>query len=212
MRKAVILSAVILVMMFAASAAFYGQLPDQIPSHWNAAGEGNGYMPKFWGLFLMPLITGGVILLFLVIPKIDPLKSNIRKFMGYFDGMIVTMAGFMAYLHALIILFSLGYTFNMTQLLIPAMGLLFIYIGFLLGKVKKNWFVGIRTPWTMSSDKVWDKTHKLGGTLFKASGIITLFGLVFTGYEIWFMIIPVIASAMYLVVYSYFEYRKQVNK
>jgi uncharacterized membrane protein len=132
--------------------------------------------------------------------------------MSYYEGMIVFMIAFLTYVQILMTAYALGHTFNFVQFMLPAMGFIFIYMGFLVEKAKRNWFVGIRTPWTLSNEKVWDKTHKLGGTLFKVSGIITLFGVLAQGYEIWFMIIPVLASAFFLFVYSYSEYRKQVKR
>ncbi len=212
MKKAVAISLIAIMVMFSIPALFYEQLPNEIPSHWNAAGEVDGHMSKFWGVFMMPIIAGCLLILFLAIPRIDPLKANIKKFMSYYEGMIVFMIAFLTYVQILMTAYALSHTFNFVQFMLPAMGFIFIYMGFLVEKAKRNWFVGIRTPWTLSNEKVWDKTHKLGGTLFKVSGIITLFGVLAQGYEIWFMIIPVLASAFFLFVYSYFEYRKQVKR
>ena len=122
------------------------------------------------------------------------------------------MVGFFFYIHLLTIFWTLGYTFNMTTMILFPIGILFIYIGFLLGKAKRNWFVGIRTPWTLSNEKVWDKTHQLGGKLFKAAGIIALFGIMFPDYSIWILLIPVLFVSFYLVVYSYFVYQKETKK
>ena len=96
----------------------------------------------------------------------------------------------------------------MTYLLVPALAALYYFIGVLVENAKRNWFVGIRTPWTLSSDRVWNRTHKLGGRLFKAAAIITLVGLLFEPYSFWFAIVPVLLVALYLVVFSYMEYKK----
>jgi uncharacterized membrane protein len=88
-------------------------------------------------------------------------------------------------------------------------GLLFFYIGILLENAKRNWFIGIRTPWTLSSEKVWNKTHKLGSKMFKISGIIVLIGFLFQKYVTYFILIPTLFVAFYLVIYSYVEYRKE---
>jgi len=96
--------------------------------------------------------------------------------------------------------------------LIPALGFLFFYIGMIMKHLKRNWFIGIRTPWTISSDKVWDKTHKLGGILFRISGVITIFGIFFKNYLLWFVLAPLLVSAVWLIVYSYLEYRKEQKK
>jgi uncharacterized membrane protein len=187
---------------------FYPGLPVKFASHWNAVGQVNGYISKFWGLFLQPLISAGLFLLFLVIPKIDPLKANIARFREYFDMFVLIILFFLFFLYALTIYWNLGHTFNMVGVLVPALAILFFYTGILIENAKRNWFIGIKTPWTLSSDVVWDKTHKLGGQLFKASGLITLLGIFFQSYAILFVILPAIFTAIYTVIYSYLEYQK----
>jgi len=150
-------------------------------------------------------------LLFILIPKIDPLKQNIEKFRKYFDGFIVLIISFLFYLYLLTIFWNLGIRFNMTQFLVPAFAVLFYYCGILVENAKRNWFIGIRTPWTLSSEKVWDKTHRLGGKLFKICGLIILFGIFLQGYAIFFVFVPVLLVAGYTVVYSYFEYQKEIK-
>jgi uncharacterized membrane protein len=182
---------------------------DKIISHWNAEGQEDGYMSKFWGIFLVPLMLIGLYLLFLVIPKIDPLKENIKKFRGYYDSFILVIILFLFYIFILTILANFGYNFNLTLMLMPALGILFFYIGIILKKLKRNWFIGIRTPWTMSNDEVWDKTHKLGSILFKIIGVILVFGIFFpTKYFIWFILIPIFVLVIWLTLYSYIEFKK----
>ncbi|RLG13335.1 MAG: hypothetical protein DRN66_04360 [Candidatus Nanohalarchaeota archaeon] len=200
---------IILLISFAVGICIYPQMPDKMASHWNAQGEVDGYMSKFWGVFLMPTVSVGLFLLFLLMPKIDPLKANIEKFRKYYDGFIVMMIAFLFYAYALTIAWNLGFVFNMTQFMMPAMGLLFYYIGILTEKAKRNWFIGIRTPWTLSSEKVWNKTHNIGGKLFKAVGVIALLGIFFPKQMLFFVFFPVIFVAGYLIVYSYVEFQKE---
>ncbi len=209
MRTATIAALLILLVSFAIGIYLYPQMPDRIASHWNAQGIVDGYMSKFWGLFLMPFISVGVLLLFLLIPRIDPLKRNIAKFRRYFDTFIIIIIGFFLYIYLLTLLWSLGHVFDMVQMMIPAFAVMFYYAGILVENAKRNWFIGIRTPWTLSSNTVWRKTHKLGGRLFKLAGIIAVFGLLFDEYAIWFVILPVIAVSVYTIVYSYAEYQKE---
>jgi len=161
MRKSELIIVVIILLSFAVGIHYYPQMPDRIASHWNAQGQVDGYMSKFWGLFLMPIISVGLLLLFILIPRIDPLKSNIQQFRKYFDGFVVLIMVFLFYLYLLTIFWNSGNRFNMIAFLSPAFAILFYYSGILIENTKRNWFIGIRTPWTLSSDRVWDKTHKL---------------------------------------------------
>jgi len=206
----------VLLMILGATVAgllLWNCLPDPMASHWNVNDQVDGYMPKFWGVFLMPLIVLGMSLLFLVIPNIDPLKANIAKFREAFNLFIVLIVAFMLYIHGLTLAWSLGYTgFRMSASMLPAMGLLFIFVGFLLRKAKRNFFIGIRTPWTLSSDYVWDKTHQLGAVLFMASGVLALVGGIFGGTTaFWFLFAPLIGSTLFLLVYSYVLYQRETK-
>lgn len=211
MKKSNIIIILIILASFIIGIYFYPRTPDEIASHWNSRGQVDDYMSKFWGLFLMPIISIGLFLLFILIPKIDPLKENIDKFKKYFDGFMVLMIVFLFYIYLLTIFWNIGLRFDMGQLMTPALGLLFYYCGILIENAKKNWFIGIRTPWTLSSDKVWEKTHKIGAKLFKIVAIIAFFGVVFPEYAIFLVMIPVILAAVYTIVYSYIEYRKEKN-
>ena len=211
MKKINILILSIILLSFALAYYLFPQMPETIASHWNAQGEADGYMTKFWGLFLMPFCLIGLFLMFLIIPKIDPLKENIEKFRKYYDGFILAITLFLFYVYSLTLAWNMGIKFDMTLSLLPAIALLFYGVGILTENAKRNWFIGIRTPWTLSSDKIWGKTHKHGGKLFKIAGIIGLLGLFFSNYAIFFIIIPVIFISIYLIAYSYFEYQKEAR-
>jgi len=203
-----IIALAIIVASFALGIYFYPQLPETVASHWDSAGQVNGYLNRFWGAFLMPIIILAMFLLFLIIPKIDPLSENIKKFRRYFDWLIVLIMVFMVYVYLLSVLWNLGKEFNLSQFLIPAFGLLFFYMGVLVENAQRNWSIGIRTPWTLSSDEIWNKTHQIGGKLFKISGIITLLGIVFPLWAMWLVLVPIIASSTFLFAYSYLQYKK----
>jgi uncharacterized membrane protein len=207
---------IVLVLIIGATAAgllLWNKLPDQMASHWNVNDQVDGYMSRLWGVFMMPLMTLGIFLLFLVIPAIDPLKANIAKFRQTFNLFIVLFAAFMLYIHGLTLAWNLGYTgFKMSSSMLPAIGLLFILIGFILRKAKRNFFIGIRTPWTLSSESVWDKTHQLGAILFMASGVLAIIGGFFGGMAaIWFFLVPLVGSTIFLLVYSYMLYQRETN-
>ncbi len=198
----------IILLSFIVGAYFYSSMPEMMPSHWNAQGEIDGYMDKFWGLFLLPMISVGLFVLFIYLPKIEPRKANIEVFKEYYQGIILVTVGFLFYIYVLTILSALGYYFNMIQMMAPAFAAIFFFMGVVLEKTKSNFFVGIRTPWTISDERVWEKTHKVGGKLFKASGIIALFGIFFKDIAFLLVIAPIIAVSIYAVLYSYLEYKK----
>ena len=201
-----------LLISFIISIYFYPQLPNEIASHWNAQGEVDDYMSKFWGLFLLPFILTGLALLFIAIPRIDPLKENIEKSRKYYNGFIIIFFIFLLSIQAHIILWNLGTRISINLILPIATGIMFYYIGGLLENMKRNWFIGIRTPWTMSNEKVWEKTHKIAGKLFRLAGIIAFMGIFFPNQAIYFIVIPAILIALYTVIYSYLEFQKQLKK
>lgn len=211
LRKSEVLIVGMILLSFAVGTYFYPQMPEKIASHWNEQGQVDGYTSKFWGLFLMPFVSVGLFLLFVLIPKIDPLKANIEKFRKYYNVFVVLVIVFLFYLYLLTIFWNLGIRFSMIQFLVPALGILFYYCGILIENAKRNWFIGIRTPWTLSNEKVWDKTHKIGGKLFKIAGVITLLGIFFQSYAIFLVLAPVIIVAVYTIFYSYFEYQREMN-
>ncbi|GAB4501007.1 MAG: SdpI family protein [Anaerolineales bacterium] len=190
----------------------YAQLPDPMPSHWNAAGQVDGSMSKFWGVFLLPLMTAGLTLLLTAIPAIDPLKSNIAQFRGLYNAFIVGFVVYMLYVYGLTLAAALGYTFNMTLMLLPVMGLLFIGIGYLMKSAKRNFFIGIRTPWTLSSDYVWDETHKLGAKTFMASGVVIFISAFLDENGIWLMTAVLLVAVFVPIGYSYILFARQEKK
>ena len=209
MKKTNIIIIIVILISFVIGIYFYSQFPDRIASHWNIKGEVDGYMSKCWGLFLMPIILLGLWLLFLLIPRIDSLKKNIEKFRKYFDVFIVLITLFLFYIYLLAIAWNTGMRFDMGRAMVPAMGILFYYIGVLLKHAKRNWFIGIRTPWTLSSDKVWEKTHEIAGKFFKIAGVIALLGIFFPQWVFLIVVAPVLLFVIYIFVYSYFLYQKE---
>jgi len=210
-KTTLIISLALILIAVIAGGIFWNQLPDQMASHWNANDQVDGTMPKFWGVFLMPIITAAMLILFLVLPGMDPLKANIAQFRETFNVFIVLIIAFMLYVHGLTLAWSLGFNnFKMSTAMLPFMGVLFIAIGFLMRKAKRNFFIGIRTPWTLSSDTVWDKTHQLGASLFMASGVLAMIGGLFGGMTaFWFLFVPVISTTVIVMVYSYILYRRE---
>jgi len=209
-RTTLIIVSILIVTSTLSGLLLWNQLPDPIASHWGVNDQVNGTMSKFWGVFLMPVITIAMLLLFLVIPSIDPLKANIAQFRDYFNSFIALIVAFMVYIYGLTLGWNLGFTsFRMSTAMLPAMGLLFIFVGVMIGKAKRNFFIGIRTPWTLSSDTVWDETHRVGGKLFIASGVLALLGAFFPDYAFWFIMVPVIGTSLFTVIYSYVLFQRE---
>ena len=204
-----IVSAGVVVASYVVAFALYAKMPELMAGHWDARGVVNGTIPRFWGVYLMPFIATAMYALFLFIPKLDPMKQNIEKFRQHYDGFIAFLMVFIFYLYGLTLAWNLGYRFDMVLMMVPAFAVLFYDVGIVVPKSEPNWFIGIRTPWTLSSPRVWKETHELGGRLFKAAAVISLVGLAFHDYAFWFMIVPVTVVGLYTVVFSYFSFQRE---
>lgn len=205
----------IIMLSFLTSIYFYSKLPERIAIHWNMKGDVDSYAPKIFGVFAIPLILSISTFVLLIIPKIDPLRENIEKFRRYYDIFIIIFLLFMFLIHAWIIFWNIGWNIIITNPNIffsICFSFLFFYLSILLEKAKRNWFIGIRTPWTMSSDRVWKNTHKLGGRLFKIVAILSIIGIFFEKYSLLFILIPTSIISFYLILYSYLEYEKENRK
>jgi uncharacterized membrane protein len=199
----------LIVLTIAVTSLTYAALPDPIPSHWNVEGQVDGYLPKFWGLAIIPFMMSGIAALFAVLPRIDPLRENYRKFQKYYEGFVLVLTLFLFLLQVQIILWGMGVRITPNQTFPILVGLMVTYIGFLTERLEQNWFVGIRTPWTLSSPVVWKKTHQRAGVLFKLAGLVSMAGALAGRYAFWFILVPILVSVVYLVIYSYVEYKKE---
>jgi len=201
--------ALVLILTVAITVISFPHMPDPVPSHWNAAGTVDGYLPKFWGLVLVPSFMIGIFALFAVLPRIDPRKNNYLKFQDFYEGFILVFAVFFFFIQLQILLWGLGIQVSPNVMIPLLAGALFVYIGFFMEHAEPNWFVGIRTPWTLSSDSVWKKTHQKGATLFKLAGLVSMIGILAGIYAWLFILVPALAVAAYTVVYSYVEFEKE---
>jgi uncharacterized membrane protein len=194
--------------MFVAALIVWPTAPSEIPVHWNASGDVDRYGGKFEGLFLLPLIALGIYLLMRYLPRIDPGRANYARFGGAYTairtGVLVLMAG----IYGMVIAWVVKVPVDVSRAVPVAVGALFVLFGAVLGQVKPNWFVGIRTPWTLSSTESWARTHRLGGWLFVALGVLFAVTGVFKLGSFGFVVIgAAIAAVAVLVVYSYFVWR-----
>ena len=208
MKVIIWFSILFVLLSLCASFASYPSLPDKMASHWDAQGNVNGYMGRFWGAYLMPLIQAAVVIILFVVPKIDPLKKNIDSFKKEYFLFILAISSFLTLVHIQVLAINLGSEIDLGRNIPLMIGFLFILIGKVMQKIKRNFFIGIRTPWTISSDIVWEKTHKIGSNLFILSGAVTLIASATGFYPFEILMITIITTAIISIVYSFLEYRK----
>lgn len=189
----------------------YPMMPKVVASHWDAVGKVNGYMSAFWGTFIMPLMFLGIFLLMMFISRKDPMKENIQKFKEYFLNFVLILFLLFYSLQIFTILWNLGYKINIIYVIIPMFAILFFYTGVMLSKAEQNMSIGIRTPWTLKSKSVWDKTHKKTAVLLKFSSILFLLGLIFRKYAFIILLGLIIAVFIWAFFYSFFIYEKEKN-
>lgn len=187
----------------------YPQISYPAVSHWDINGTPNGFVLPFWAAAFGPLTLLFLFLIWWIVPKIDPLKKNIETFRPVYDSFWIMGSLFIFYIYALTLYWNTGHFFNLNKAIAPAFALFCIAMGITLPRTKRNWFLGIRTPWTLTSDSIWEKTHALGGKLFVVAGIITFFAFFFPAYFAWLFITPLLTATIVPIVYSYFLYKKE---
>lgn len=153
------------------SAAFYSRLPDQIATHWNIRGQVDQWSDKFWGLTFLPIVQVVLLLLFLVLPLVSPERAKLDSFADSYTTVCVVVLAFMGAVQVVVIQAALG-AVDVTKAISLAMFALFAVIGNLISKSKRNYWMGIRTPWTLESEEVWAKTHRFAGRLFVGCSLI----------------------------------------
>jgi uncharacterized membrane protein len=193
-----------------ASAVAYPRLPETIPTHWNMDGQPNGWSSRAVGAWLTPVILLAVWVATRIVPKIDPRGANYAKFGGAFDAIIDSLMLFLLGMHILLLRAGLGETAPIQRVVPFGVGILLIVIGNLLPRARSNWFVGIRTPWTLSSDRVWEKTHRFGGHVFVAGGIAIVLGALAMPQRAHTVLLAVVmVCAVAVVAYSYLEWKRE---
>ena len=189
------------------AAVLYPYLPEQIPTHWNFEGEVDDYTAKPWGVIVLPLAAVFVFVVMKLIPIISPKGFRTDQFTGVLNIFMVTLVGFMSGVGLLALLEASGRNVHINEMIVAGVGLLFIVIGNYLGKLRKNFFLGIRTPWTLASDEVWSRTHRLGGWIFVLIGFF-LFLQAFIRFPKQWLIGSIVVVALVPVIYSYVLYRQ----
>lgn len=189
------------------SAVLYDRLPEAIPIHWGVDGDADGFMDKPFGPFLFPLIIAALALLGTALPAIAPRGFELEGFARAFDLIVLASIGFLAFFALVISAEALGFAVSTRHLVGAAVGVLLIAIGNVMGKTRRNFFVGFRTPWTLASDEVWSRTHRFGGRLFVLCGL-GFCAAAALGAELLIPTVAMLTAALAIIVYSYVVYRR----
>ncbi|NMC27940.1 MAG: SdpI family protein [Syntrophomonadaceae bacterium] len=152
----------------------YPRLPAMVPGHWNLQGEIDRYYPKSFGAFFAPVLTVGIYLMMLFLPLIDPRRDNYERFAGAYTFLRWGLVIFFAIIYGISILAALGHDLDVALLIKGLVAVLFVVIGNFMGQFRHNYFVGIKTPWTLANEEVWRRTHRLAGRIWVVCGLVGL--------------------------------------
>ena len=191
----------------------YGQMPPTVATHWSLNGTPDGFSSRLVAVLIIPGVTLAMTGLFNVLPKLDPRGENYAKFFGTYWLICNTVIAFMLIAHAMIVASGIGYPIRIDRLMPVGIGLLFIVLGNYLTRVEPNWFIGIRTPWTLSSDTVWRKTHRTGGYLMVLGGLLVAACAVLPhGAFVPLLITAILLMSVIPIVQSYILWRREKGK
>lgn len=191
-------------MTIAASVWAYPRLPAAVATHWNLRGEPDGFSSRLLASAIVPAVILFMTALLQVLPRIDPHRENYAEFIDVYWLIVNGILLFLGAVHVALLANGVGAPVSPGALVPIGIGLLFVLIGSYLGRVRSNWFLGIRTPWTLSSETVWRETHRLGGWLFVVGGLVmTATGLLHRLASFVVVVITIAAVAVVPVVWSY---------
>jgi uncharacterized membrane protein len=197
--------------MWAFAAAVYTRLPQRIPSHWNLQGEVDGWMEKPLGAFAQPGIATLMLAVLLLLPRIDPRRKNVEHFAEDRRLIINLLILFFAIIQVATLGQALGWPVEVDRVVTASVGLLFVGLGNYLPRIRSNWFIGIRTPWTMDNERVWRATHRVGGRAFVGAGLLmVLAALLPAAPRGWAIGAAIVIAAVVPLVYSYVAYRRDL--
>ena len=188
----------------------YPSLPPRVATHWDLRGTPDGFSSRAWAVALIPIVIIAMTVLFNVLPKLDPRRENYAKFLTSYWLIANAVIVFILVAHGLIITAGLGYSVKIDRLMPLGVGLLFVFLGNYLTRVEPNWFIGIRTPWTLSSDTVWRKTHRTGGWLMVLGGLALASGAFLPAAMLLpLFIVTIVVVAVIPIVQSYVLWKKE---
>jgi uncharacterized membrane protein len=205
-------SALIIAAAIAMSAAAYPRLPDRVPVHWGMSGQPDRLGSRFEGTVLLPFVMIAMWLLLRFLPRIDPRASNYAKMQSAYDFTVNATMTMLLLIHAMVLAAGLGYAVPVARIGPILLGALFVAIGNVLPRARPNWWFGIRTPWTLTNDRVWARTHRVGGYVMTAAGIMIIAGAALP--DTWPFAVLIAASAIAAIgtiVYSYVAWREETR-
>ncbi|HAO65050.1 TPA: hypothetical protein DCQ44_03670 [Candidatus Taylorbacteria bacterium] len=204
-----IIQIIVALATIALSVYFYQNFPARVPIHWDINGEANNWGSREFGAFLLPVIIVAIYFLFGVLSKIDPRKERYVEFAKAYSIIKTSLMLVFSAIYIVTSLNVLGYAVPIIFWIPFIIGVLFIVLGNYFGKIRNNYFVGIRTPWTLANEEVWNKTHRLGGKLFIIGGVAMMFmGLIPATLRLPILVAIILLIALVPMVYSYVLYRK----
>ncbi|QSZ28018.1 SdpI family protein [Aceticella autotrophica] len=199
----------IIILIWIFTFAVFHRLPDKIPMHWNISGQVDSFGCKR-DIFVLPSIITIIYFAMLCTPKIDPKKVNYMKFIGAYRLIRAVLVIIFSALYFSATFFALGYNIDMNRIGSLIIPVILIAFGSVMGRLRYNYFVGIRTPWTLSDEEVWDKTHQMGGKLWLITGIIALFASFFNAtWAAVLMFVLLIIAIIVPVLYSYIIFKNK---
>ena len=201
----------LVIAMLLTGRAVYDQLPEPTPRHRNMQGQVDGYWTKMGAVLSIPLIVVAMIVLFRFLLKIDPKKANYEKFKNTWEIIQFVIIGFMTYVHFVSLFMILNPEYSINSFMLFGLGAMFVLMGNYMGKIKHNFFVGIKTPWTIADETVWNKTHRLSGWLWVATWLIFLGQAFIQKYILISFIVCIVISVLVPMAYSYWLFRNRKN-
>ncbi len=207
MKRGFFWSALLTVIAFIMSIVAYPQLSNPMPVHWNIHGQVDGYADKHWAAFLLPLLMAAMIGLFRALPWLSPRNFEVETFRPTYQYIMFVIVLLMGYINAIALYAALHPSVAVGKFVIGGVFLLFALIGNVLGKVDRNFYVGIRTPWTLADERAWHATHRLGGKVFVAAGLIG-FLLILAGARTSMAFAVLLVAILIPVIYSLLYYKR----
>jgi uncharacterized membrane protein len=205
--RTLIVSAVFVAIAVGVAVWLWPHMPARVPVHWDVHGQANGYASRFWSVAVWPLLIACMAVLTVALPAISPRRFEIRPFAGIYGALMLAIQGVLLVLGVAVMLAGAGHVVPMMTVALLAAGVLLMVLGNYMGKLRRNFFIGIRTPWTLASEAVWERTHRLAGWLFVLAGVAMVIAAPIPAVR-WLSMGIVAVAFLVPAVCSFFIYRR----